>query len=245
LQINALNADLNLIKKYSISLVSEIKKIKPIFEVVSLFAGGGGSSTGYRMAGGKVLAINEFIEEARKTYKANWPDTIILPQDIKKLSGKDFLNAINKKPNELDILDGSPPCSAFSISGKRDKGWGKTKQYSETKQENVEDLFFEYIRILRVIKPKVFIAENVSGLTKGVAKGYLNEILRELRKSGYIVKCSILDAQYLGVPQKRARAIFIGIREDQYKEEYFGNLYPKPFDYKVTIKEAFKGLKYQ
>ena len=63
------------------------------FKVISTFAGGGGSSTGYRLAGGKVLVINEFVEEAQKTYAENYPDTVILPGDIKELSGKDFLDA--------------------------------------------------------------------------------------------------------------------------------------------------------
>ena len=87
------------------------------FNVISTFAGGGGSSTGYRLAGGRILCINEFVEEAQNTYRENYPDTLILPGDIKKLSGKDFLDATGIGVGELDILDGSPPCSAFSVSG--------------------------------------------------------------------------------------------------------------------------------
>lgn len=212
------------------------------FTVVSLFAGGGGSSTGYRMAGGKVLAINEFIPEAIETYKANWSSTKIIAGDIKTITGQKILDAIELKAGELDILDGSPPCSAFSTAGSRDKGWGKVKKYSDSEQANVEDLFFEYIRILRDIMPKVFIAENVAGLAKGTAKGYLNKILRELRASGYHVECKILDAKYLGVPQSRNRTIFVGIRNDLMKSKYKGNLHPKPFNYLVTLEQAFKGL---
>jgi DNA (cytosine-5)-methyltransferase 1 len=212
------------------------------FEVVSLFAGGGGSSTGYRMAGGKVLAINEFIPEAIATYQANWPTTKIIPGDIRKLTGKDILSLIGKESGELDILDGSPPCSAFSTAGSREKGWGKTKSYSDATQSNVEDLFFEYIRILRDIKPKVFVAENVSGLAKGVAKGYLNEILRELRISGYNVTCKILDAKWLGVPQSRTRTIFVGIRNDLWRDSMKGRTHPAPQERVVTLEQAFKGL---
>jgi len=79
---------------YIVPSVAEIKAAaalnKPKFEAVSLFAGGGGSSTGYRMAGGKVLAINEFIPEAINTYRANWPDTTILPGDVRKLTQNRF-----------------------------------------------------------------------------------------------------------------------------------------------------------
>jgi len=212
------------------------------FEVVSLFAGGGGSSTGYRMAGGKVLAINEFIEEAQATYKANYPSTHIFTQDIKKLTAEDILERINKKSGELDLLDGSPPCSAFSTAGAREKGWGKTKTYSDTTQENVEDLFFDYIRILRGVKPKVFVAENVAGMVKGKAKGYFNHILRELKSSGYHVTCKVLDAKYLGIPQSRQRVIFVGIRDDIWRDEYTGKTHPKPASHVVDLKEAFEGL---
>jgi len=88
------------------------------FSVISTFAGGGGSSTGYRLAGGKILCVNEFVEEAQNTYRENYPETPILPGDIKELTGQDFLDRVNLKPGELDILDGSPPCSAFSVAGK-------------------------------------------------------------------------------------------------------------------------------
>jgi len=234
--------------KYSIPTVKDLltatENNNHKFEVVSLFAGGGGSSTGYRMAGGKVLAINEFIPEAINTYKANWPTTHIIPGDIRKISGQDILDAIGKGVGELDLLDGSPPCSAFSTAGSRDKGWGKIKKYSDASQGNVEDLFFDYIRVLRDIRPKVFVAENVSGLAKGVAKGYLNQILRELRASGYEVACKILDAQWLGVPQKRARTIFVGIRSDLWKSEFKGRLHPKPQSEGPTLRQAFEGLSF-
>ena len=238
---------LSLMDDYIIPSIAEIKAAaainKPKFEVVSLFAGGGGSSTGYRMAGAKVLAINEFIPEAIATYRANWSDTIILPGDVRKLTPEHILAEIGKQKGELDLLDGSPPCSAFSTAGAREKGWGKTKKYSDSEQANVEDLFFEYSRILRGVMPKAFVAENVAGLTKGTAKGYLNEILRELRSCGYEVSCKILDAKWLGVPQSRSRAIFIGVRNDLWMSKYKGNLHPAPKDELITLKSAFVGLK--
>jgi DNA (cytosine-5)-methyltransferase 1 len=195
------------------------------------------------MAGGKVLLANEFVEEARKTYSANWGKTKVLPDDVRKITGKQILDEIGFKPLELDIFDGSPPCSAFSTSGKRDKGWGdKVKKYSDVAQSNVEDLFFEYIRILDELKPKCFIAENVAGLTVGTAKGYLNEILRLLRACHYHVEARVLDAKWLGVPQTRNRLIIVGIHESLYKPEMQGKLHPKPIDKIVTLGEAFEGL---
>ena len=231
---------------YTIPTVKELREATELgnhkFNVISFFAGGGGSSTGYRMAGGKVILINEFIDEAVNTYRANWPTTKIIHNDIRKITPEYVLGQAGIEKYELDILDGSPPCSAFSTAGSREKGWGKEKKYSDKSQENVEDLFFEYIRMLRGIMPKVFIAENVSGLVKGTAKGYFNEIMRELRASGYNVTCKVLDAKWLGVPQSRTRTIFVGIRSDLWNESYKEKTHPKPLDYTVCLKDALGGL---
>ena len=102
--------------------IQEVLDTPKKFTVISTFAGGGGSSTGYRLAGGNVLCINEFIPEAIQTYSQNFPDTKIIPGDIKNLSGIDFLCEAGVVPEELDILDGSPPCSAFSISAPKNMG---------------------------------------------------------------------------------------------------------------------------
>ena len=223
--------------------LKEIKKKwggKERFEFVSLFAGGGGSSTGYRMAGGKALAVSEFIPEAQKSYGSNWPDTHIFTSDVRELTSDHILEVIKKEAGELDILDGSPPCSAFSTAGKREGGWGKEKKYSDAKQGNIEDLFYEYIRILKGLRPKVMVAENVSGLIKGSAKHYFNSIIKEIRSAGYFVECRLLDSKWLGVPQGRTRTIFVGVREDIYTEGM--RLHPKPFGPQIPLREAFHGL---
>ena len=103
-------------KKYNLQDVYDAEKQNK-FNVISTFAGGGGSSTGYRLAGGKILCINEFVQEARNTYTENYPSTPILPNDIKELTGQELLDAGHVKVGEVDILDGSPPCSAFSMAG--------------------------------------------------------------------------------------------------------------------------------
>jgi len=203
------------------------------FNAVSTFSGCGGSCLGYRMAGYKVLWANEFIPEAQKTYKANHPNSILDTRDIRKIRPGEILEAINLKKGELDIFDGSPPCSSFSTAGKREAGRGKVKEYSDTKQRT-DDLFFEYTRILNGLQPKIFVAENVSGLIKGTAKGYFLEILKALKSCGYNVKCKVLDAQWLGVPQMRQRTIFIGVREDLGLDP----VHPKPLDYQYTVRDA-------
>ena len=245
------------------------------FKVISTFAGGGGSSTGYRLAGGKVLVINEFVEEAQKTYAENYPDTVILPGDIKELTGKDFMAAAGVDVGEIDILDGSPPCSAFSVSGslshniheeehvdlwgnvtiekvpgKHSDGWSKTKNYSDGKKvENIEDLFFEFLRVAKEIKPKVIVAENVKGLTVGEAKGYFNKILNEFENIGYDVCAQVLDSRYFGVSQTRTRVIFIGVREDVaekagYNFMNISHIFPEPDKEVIPVKDVMVGLEY-
>jgi|TARA_B110000879_G_scaffold3826_1_gene5150 DNA (cytosine-5)-methyltransferase 1 len=245
------------------------------FTVISTFAGGGGSSTGYRLAGGKVLVVNEFVEEAQETYKENYPETHILPGDIKKLNGKDFLDASGLKVGEVDILDGSPPCSAFSVagklshniheeeridlfgnvtiekvSGKHSDGWNQTKNYSDGKTvENIEDLFFEFLRVAEEIKPKVIIAENVKGLTIGEAKTYFNKILNTFEEIGYEVVAKVLDSRYYGVSQTRTRVIFIAIRQDVLSAVglnfmTLSTLFPDPSNIVIPVKDVMVGLEY-
>lgn len=203
------------------------------FNAVSTFSGCGGSSLGYKMAGFKVLWANEFIPAAQEVYRLNHPSTILDTRDIRQVQPQDILDAIGMKPGELDLFDGSPPCASFSTAGKREAGWGKVKAYSDTKQRT-DDLFFEYARLLRGIQPKVFVAENVSGLVKGTAKGYFKLILEELKGCGYNVKAKVLDAQWLGVPQMRQRLIFVGVRHDLNVEPAF----PKPLSYQYTVRDA-------
>jgi DNA (cytosine-5)-methyltransferase 1 len=211
---------------------------KKLFTVFSCFAGMGGSSTGYRLAGGDVLGANEFMPEARKIYSTNYPHTVLFPEDIRKLTAEHICEKLNIKPGELDILDGSPPCASFSVQNiaGRTKHWGKEKKYSSTKQR-VDDLFFEFARLLREMQPKTFVAENVKGLTMLEAKSLLgtkskslsnfaegmerekivdenDTIVETLRACGYRVSFKVLHAANYGVPQKRERLIFIGVRND-------------------------------
>jgi len=223
---------------YRIPLMAEIEEIpKNGLLVASTFSGCGGSSLGYKMAGCKVVYANEFVPAAYETYQANFPGTFVDTRDIRTITGHDVLEKCGLKPGQLDILDGSPPCAAFSVCGVKDEAWGKEKVYSDTTQR-VDDLFFEYIRLLKVIQPKVFVAENVSGLIKGTAKGYFKEILVKMKESGYRVRCALLNAGGLGVPQKRERAIFIGVREDLKIDP----VHPEPLPYHYTLKEAFEGV---
>lgn len=177
-------------------------KNPPDFTVVSTFAGCGGSSTGYVWAGGKVLLAVEWDDNAVETYRLNYPDTPIYHGDIADLTVEECLSLTGLKPGELDILDGSPPCQGFSTAGKR--------MIDDPRNQ----LFREYVRLLRGLRPKVFVMENVSGMVKGKMKLVFAEILRELKASGYAVSARLMNTMYFGVPQSRERLIFIGVRED-------------------------------
>jgi site-specific DNA-cytosine methylase len=206
--------------------------------VISTFAGAGGSSLGYRMAGFRVLWANEFVEAAREVYRLNArAGTIIDGRDIRAVKPEEVLAATGLKAGELDVLDGSPPCAAFSTAGKRAKTWGKVRNYSD-KAQKTDDLFFEFARLVSGIKPRAFVAENVSGLVKGVAKGYFLEILAALKGCGYRVEARLLDAQWLGVPQARQRMIFIGVREDLGLKPAF----PAPLPYRYSVRDALPWL---
>ena len=219
------------------------------FSVISCFAGGGGSSTGYRLAGGNVLLINEFVEEAIQTYTNNFPDTPVLIDDIRKYSAKDFLDKAGIVMGELDILDGSPPCSAFSVAGKREKGWGKEKSYSDNKtQVAIEDLFYEFIRIAEGVQPRVIIAENVKGITFGEARKKLNAFCNAFENIGYDVTYKVMNSADFGVPQARERTIFICVREDITQKAglnflTLNSILPKPtYTKHVSIREAIDDI---
>ena len=246
---------MNNYKRYTLKDTLDSEK-KALFNVLSTFAGGGGSSTGYRLAGGKILAINEFVEEAQNTYRENYPNTTIVPGDIKKLTGTYLMEQAGVKVSELDILDGSPPCSAFSMAGSVSHGegrthadaFGKKKQYSDIKGvENVEDLFFEFLRVAKDIKPKVIIGENVEGLTMGEAKEYFHKIQNTFEEIGYLIVADVLDSSYFGVPQSRKRCFFIGVREDVAEKVGINfmtmyQLYPDKNDFRTTLGEAINDI---
>lgn len=206
------------------------------FKAISTFSGCGGSSLGYRMAGFKMLWANEFIPAAQEVYRLNHPDTVLNTEDIRNITAKQILKEANLKVGELDLLDGSPPCASFSTSGKREEGWGKINEYSDTEQRT-DDLFFEFSRILKSLRPKTFVAENVSGLVKGVAKGYFLAILKEFKSCGYKVEARKIDAQWLGVPQTRERIIFVGVRDDL----KLSPVHPLPLPHRYTLRDAFYG----
>ena len=195
--------------------LSELKNIeKNGLKVFSCFHCGGGSTMGYKLAGYEVLGGVEIDPEMMKIYRLNHNPKhsyLMGVQDFKKIQN-------DKLPDELfdlDILDGSPPCSSFSMAGSREKAWGEQKKFREGQANQVlDDLFFHFIDIANKLKPKVIVAENVKGLVIGKAKGYVKQIYQAFELSGYDVQLFLLNSAFMGVPQKRERTFFIARRKD-------------------------------
>ena len=179
---------------------------KPV-KVFSTFSCGGGSTMGYKRAGFEVLGNVELDNPINAMYVKNHQPKYNFNMDL-----RDFNNLSNLSDElyNLDILDGSPPCSTFSTVGQREKGWGVEKQFREgQKKQRLDDLFFVFLNTVKKLKPKVVIAENVVGLISGNAKGYVHEIIKEFYNLNYDVQIFKLNAASMEVPQIRNRVFFI------------------------------------
>jgi len=208
------------------------------FNVFSCFHCGGGSTMGYKLAGYTVLGGVEIDPKIMKVYRANHH-----PKHSYEMPVKEF-NEIPRAdiPAELfdlDILDGSPPCSSFSMAGARERKWGKEHAFREGQAvQELDSLFFDYIRTAEILQPKIVVAENVKGLIIGNAKGYVKEIFREFDKAGYEVQLFLLNGCKMGVPQRRERTFFLARRKDL-------NLPKIELDFNeplITVGEALEGM---
>jgi len=165
-------------------------------KVMSTFACGGGSSMGYKRAGCEIVAANDIDPEMAWHYQRNLSPKHYFLCPIGDLITKELPPELF----ELDILDGSPPCSTFSMAGSREKAWGKDKHFREGQAKQVlSDLFFDYLNLVDRLKPKVAIAENVKGMTLGNAKGYTKMIMARFREIGYRPQLFLINAADCGV----------------------------------------------
>ena len=212
--INVQNAGLSLmIKKPDCAWnLSDLKSVPQNgLKVMSTFSCGGGSTMGYKLAGCDVIAANDIDPEMAWHYKANHNPKHYFLCPIGDLVTADLLPELF----ELDILDGSPPCSTFSMAGSREKAWGKDKHFREGQAKQVlSDLFFDYLDLVDRLKPKVAIAENVKGMLIGNAKGYTKLIMQRFKEIGYRPQLFLLNAADCGVPQRRERVFFCAVRND-------------------------------
>jgi DNA (cytosine-5)-methyltransferase 1 len=194
--------------------------------------------------------MNDFSPNARDTLRANFADARVDVRDIRAIRPEEVLSALGMSVGDLDLLEGSPPCStSFSTASNnatagRRKDWGAVRRNSGTNQR-ADDLFFEWARVLAGVMPRAFVAENVAGLAKGAAFGYLKLVVERLESVGYLVGAKILDAQWLGVPQARPRLVLVGIRRDVASARGMGTKdvpFPAPLDYRYTTRDALPYL---
>jgi DNA (cytosine-5)-methyltransferase 1 len=191
--------------------------------VIDIFCGASGLSTGFSNVGFNVLLGIDFFESALKTFKRNHPTSKILNEDIRKISGEDIRDLIGNK--KIHIVVGGPPCQGFSMAGKRQPN------------DPRNSLFREYVRLIQELDPEIFVMENVRGLLSmknEEGEKVIDIILDEFKKIGkYRIELDKVNTADYGVPEKRNRIFIIG-----YKENYCFK-----FPSKTHNKNGTNGLK--
>ena len=187
---------------------------------------------GYKLAGCEVLGCNEIDPRMNKVYVENHHPKYNYLEDIRDFNKREDL------PEELynlDILDGSPPCTTFSMAGDREDSWGVKKKFREGQvEQTLDDLSFVFIETVAKLRPKVVIMENVEGLIRGEAWSYVQKIYKQFKDIGYKCKHWLLKGETMGVPQTRHRVFFVATRLDfdldkidmafNYEPIYFGQV---------------------
>ena len=182
------------------------------YNVIDLFCGCGGFSKGFQEAGFNVKFGIDIWNDALVTYKKNFPDTVVLNENITNIDGNKILELCNMRAEDIDVIIGGPPCQGFSVSGKRMIDDERNKLYKS---------FGE-------IKPKVFVMENVPGLVRLFNGTVGEQVISDFSSRGYRVKKQILSADNYGVPQQRKRVFFVGLRDDLFDKD-IEYQYPMPF----------------
>ena len=196
------------------------------YKYIDLFAGAGGMSLGFDKAGFENVLAVEYDECFAETYKFNFPDHNLKVEDIKNISNDEIKKIIGN--NKIDVIIGGPPCQGFSIAGRIGRNFIDDER---------NQLFKEFVRFVNVIKPKIFVMENVAALKTHNKGKTIEEIVNEFKNVGYTVKYDVLNAVNYGVTQQRRRIFIIGTLNENNKFEF-----PKKTNKYITIKEALKGL---
>ena len=168
---------------------------------IDLFAGAGGLTEGLRNAGFNTVLANEFDAMAGKTYKYNHPSIPLILQDIRNCSIAEMLAEANISDNDISLIAGGPPCQGFSLAGRR---------LSSDPRNN---LFKEFVRVVKGIHPEAFLFENVSGIKSMNSGKVLNAIVAEFESIGYKCEYKVLNCADYGLPQARPRFILLGSRD--------------------------------
>lgn len=206
-----------------------IVKSKKTKTCIELFAGAGGLALGLEKAGFEEIGLVEFDAKACETLRINRPKWNVIEEDIVEVSKRDLLKEFKLKEGELDLLSGGYPCQSFSYAGKK-LGLDDVRG----------TMFYYYAEFLRQLKPKMFLAENVKGLTTHDKGRTIQTMIAVFEELGYSVEWKVLNAWDYGVAEKRQRVVIIGIRNDLKGKVKFE--YPKPHDYKPVLRDALKDV---
>lgn len=197
--------------------------------LISLFSGAGGLDRGFHNAGFRTIVANEFDSKICPTFRANFPDVRLIEGDIRAIDSDSFKVGIAGEVSAIHGIIGGPPCQSWSEGGTL---------------RGIEDargqLFYEYIRVLRDLKPLFFVAENVSGMLASRHKNAVDGFIRLFGESGYDVNLKMLNANDFDVPEDRDRIFFVGFRKDLNIRDF---KYPTPLKKKPVLRDAIWDLK--
>lgn len=184
---------------------------------IDLFSGAGGLSLGFTAAGFRVAAAVEIDPIHAQTHRKNFPDCVVIENDIQSVPGAKILKDANIFAGDVDVVIGGPPCQGFSAIGQR------------RADDPRNQLVFEFGRIVRELRPRYFVLENVRGLLFPGNRPIVDAFVAEMEAAGYDLakELRVLNAVDFGVPQKRQRAFLIGYRLDA-----------SPIDYPASIPDA-------
>lgn len=196
------------------------------YKYIDLFAGAGGMSLGFDKAEFENILAVEYDKCFAETYSFNFPKHNLKVADINNISNEEIKKLIGN--NKIDVIIGGPPCQGFSIAGKIGRNFIDDER---------NQLFKEFVRFVEVIKPRIFVMENVAALKTHNKGKTIEEIVKEFERVGYTVKYDVLNAVNYGVPQQRRRIFVIGTLD---KENKFN--FPEKTTKQITIAEALKGL---
>ncbi|MBR0038977.1 MAG: DNA cytosine methyltransferase [Lachnospiraceae bacterium] len=193
-------------------------------KIISLFSGAGGLDLGFQNVGYDIVLANEYDKDICKTYRKNHINTELIEGDIRNINEKDF-------PSNVDGIIGGPPCQSWSEAGA---------------QKGIDDdrgkLFYDYIRILKYVRPKFFVAENVPGMLAPKHKTAVEDFIKKFKQAGYKLYLFMMNASNYGVPQDRKRVFYVGFRKDLNAEFCFPQPTTPNINDKLTLKEAIGDL---
>ena len=198
-------------------------------KIVDLFSGAGGLSLGFEAAGFEPVLAVDFWEKAIITYNHNHKFKVGIHKDIKEIDEGFLREKLKENFESIDGVIGGPPCQGFSIAGQR------------IIDDERNELYRDYFKIVAILKPKFFLIENVTGLLSFANGAVKDDIEKRSKELGYSLRVKVLNAAQHGVPQYRKRAFFVAIRND-FNIDLFD--FPRPENAEITIFEALSDLPY-